>query len=122
MSDRGNIPSTIAGMEVIIDDNVPAGSGPWPVSDVEEISAEDMVNHPRHYTRGPTVTCPECNHSWVLECINVVRYIRDFRLATAVKYLWRVAFGGKFDDSEDVSKAIWYETDYLEHPIGTDQG
>lgn len=77
----------------------------------------DMVNHPAHYTRGPTVTCPECNHSRVLEAIEVIRYIKDFRLATAVKYLWRVGFGGKANDVEDVNKAVWYAKDYTENPL-----
>lgn len=81
------------------------------------MTTPDMVNHPPHYTRGPTVTCPSCDTSFVLECIQVVRYIRDFRLATAMKYLWRVGFGGKADDVEDVSKAIWYATDYTENSI-----
>lgn len=66
----------------------------------------DMVNHPPHYTRGPGI-----------ECIQVVRHIRDMRLANAVKYTWRVAFGGKNDNAEDIKKAIWYLNDYLENPI-----
>jgi hypothetical protein len=79
----------------------------------------EMVNHPDHYTRGPTVTCPSCGHSWVLECIAVIRWIRDMRLANAVKYAWRVAFGGKpgTDDREDIKKGAWYLTDWLDNPV-----
>lgn len=81
----------------------------------------DMVNSPPHYTRGPKIitTCPNCEHkfSFVLECIQVIRWIRDFRLATAIKYLWRVGFGGKFDDTEDVAKSIWYCQDYVDNSL-----
>jgi hypothetical protein len=68
--------------------------------------AHDMVNHPPHYTRGPAI-----------ECIEVVRHITDFRLANAMKYIWRVAFGGKDNDNEDIDKAIWYLQDYLDHEV-----
>lgn len=76
----------------------------------------DMVNSPPHYTRGPTVTCPQCEATFTLEAIAVLRYVKDFRLATAMKYLWRVAFGGKVDDAEDVSKAVWYSNDFVDFP------
>lgn len=91
----------------------------------------DMVNHPPHYTRGPIVTfevpnlpfdgqpMPPMTVERALECIEVIRYIDDMRLATAIKYLWRIAFGGKFDNAEDAKKAIWYINDYLEHPVDT---
>ncbi|ACF34017.1 hypothetical protein PHAEDRUS_53 [Mycobacterium phage Phaedrus] len=77
----------------------------------------DMVNHPPHYRRGPEVQCPECEHRFTVQCIQVIRHIRDMRLATAVKYLWRVGFGGKADDREDVDKARWYCQDWLDNPI-----
>lgn len=106
----------------------------------------DMVNHPVHYTRGPKIVCtrcPDCPHMghtfacWdldcachragheppderILECIEVVRHIKDPRLFTAMKYIWRVAFGGKGDGSknhEDIAKAIWYLRDYLDHEV-----
>ena len=81
----------------------------------------DMVNHPSHYTRGPSI---EVSLGYdgiksitrVVECIEVIRHIKDMRLATAMKYIWRVAFGGKIDDREDIQKAIWYLTDWLDHP------
>lgn len=80
----------------------------------------DMVNHPPHYTRGPFVRhplSPIANVGRVLECIEVIRHINDLRLATAMKYIWRVAFGGKENDREDIKKAIWYLTDWLDNPI-----
>jgi hypothetical protein len=81
----------------------------------------DMVNSPPHYTRGPKVGftggwIPGGEAERVLECIEVIRHIDDFRLATAIKYLWRIAFGGKFDNAEDAKKAIWYIQDYIDHP------
>ena len=76
-----------------------------------------MVNHPPHYGRGPTITCPECKHVWMLECIAVIRWIKDMRLATAVKYIWRVAFGGKDDDRQDIKKSRWYLRDWLKHEV-----
>lgn len=52
-----------------------------------------------------------------VECIEVIRHIADMRLATAVKYIWRVAFGGKANDREDIEKAIWYLNDWLGNPL-----
>ena len=52
----------------------------------------------------------------VVECIDVIRAIADYRLAAAMKYIWRVAFGGKANDREDILKAIWYLNDWLNHP------
>lgn len=97
----------------------------------------DMVNHPDHYTRGPFVqlgdnpaTTGRRTMNWirstveygrrvgiVVECIDVIRHITDPRLATAVKYIWRVAFGGKANDREDIEKAIWYLKDWLANPL-----
>lgn len=68
----------------------------------------DPVNSPRHY-RG---------HPGGIECIQVIRHVRDMRLANAMKYTWRVAFGGKGNDREDIKKAIWYLQDWLDNPIG----
>jgi hypothetical protein len=95
----------------------------------------DMVNHPPHYMRGPDVLVKEelnrdgTGGKWTrptmelgrklyvnIECIEVIRHITDYRLGTAIKYIWRVAFGGKADDTEDIQKAITYLKDWLEHP------
>lgn len=57
----------------------------------------DAVNHPTHYT----------SHPDGLECIEVTEHM-NFALGNAVKYIWRVSFGGKSDDVEDLKKARWY--------------
>ena len=94
-----------------------AHAGPH-CSGVREWSDQpDMVNHPAHYTRGPFIA----TLGRVIECIEVIRHIRDMRLANSMKYIWRVAFGGKNNDREDIQKAIWYLQDWLDNPIGDDQ-
>lgn len=75
----------------------------------------DMVNHPPHYSRGPTIKIG--SKAIVITCIQVMRWIKDARLATAFKYIWRVAFGGKENDREDIQKAIWYLNDWLENKV-----
>lgn len=81
----------------------------------------DMVNHPPHYKRGPKIKIFEQGR-WtpslrIIECIEVIRWIQDPRLYTAMKYIWRVAFGGKSNDREDINKAVWYLRDWLENPV-----
>lgn len=79
----------------------------------------DNVNHPLHYTRGPLVNYigPEGRPEKLqLEALDVIRWIQDPRLANAVKYIWRVSFGGKHDDEEDIEKAIFYLRDWLMFP------
>jgi hypothetical protein len=93
----------------------------------------DPVNPP-HYARGPmihidigekiTKGIKQIAHP--LHCIDVMRHIKDPRLATAFKYLWRVAFGGKREpgdtrdqraiDIRDLESAIWYLQDYIDNP------
>ena len=70
----------------------------------------DWVN-PDHYKRGPAID------GRTVEAIEVIRHIRDSRLANAQRYLWRIAFGGKWNNAEDAQKIIWYLNDYLNHPI-----
>lgn len=62
----------------------------------------DMVNHPAHYTAHPAG----------IEAIDVIRHATDYNLGTAMKYIWRVMWGGKGNDAEDISKAIWYLQDW----------
>lgn len=94
----------------------------------------DAVNPP-HYRRGPILrgsigsAITRGNGDWehIVQCIEVMEHIQDPRLATAFKYLWRVAFGGKADptsvgtqrsrDERDISSAIWYLQRWLSHPI-----
>lgn len=92
---------------------------PTPISEWGKVDTqEDWVN-PVHYRRGPKieVTVGLTSIERTVECIEVCRGISDFRLANAVKYLWRVGFGGKMgeDEKQDVRKAIWYLNDFLEN-------
>jgi hypothetical protein len=97
----------------------------------------DPVNPP-HYRRGPELEIGQCDTygnlvthfretvqlggilRMPLHCIDVMRHMKDPRLATAFKYIWRVAFGGKLgaDDQRDIRSAIWYLQDFLDHPVG----
>lgn len=58
----------------------------------------DMVNHPPHYNRHPKA----------IECIDVIEENPYPNLANAMRYLWRVSWGGKWNSDEDLNKAIWY--------------
>lgn len=58
----------------------------------------DMVDHPPHYT----------SHPKGIECIDVIEDMDAPNLANAMRHIWRVAFGGKWNDTEDLEKAIWY--------------
>lgn len=85
----------------------------------EEPAKPDMVNSPPHYTRGPRIPITAADGTVTyrtVECIEVLRHIEDFRLAQAMRYIWRVAFGGKWDDVEDIDKGRWYLSDFIDHP------
>lgn len=68
-----------------------------------ELLTDDLVNHPAHYTGHPTI-----------EAIDVLEHVQDYRLGTAMKYIWRVAFGGKDNNRQDIQKAVWYLNRWLE--------
>jgi hypothetical protein len=55
----------------------------------------DMVDHPKHYTDTP----------FGLEVIEITRHY-NFCLGNALKYILRA--GKKWDDIEDLKKAVWY--------------
>lgn len=57
--------------------------------------SEDLVNQPKHYT----------SHASGIECIQIAELL-PFNLGSALKYLWRK--GLKWDENEDVQKAIFY--------------
>lgn len=57
--------------------------------------AEDVVNHPKHYTEHPSG----------VECIQVTEHM-GFNLGNALKYIWRCDL--KNDAIEDLEKAAWY--------------
>lgn len=90
---------------------------------------------PPHYKRGPKVvvdigsqiTTGLSKFTYTIQCVDVFRRITDPRLATAFKYIWRVAFGGKCEpgmedvpqsvrDERDINSAIWYLRDYVANP------
>lgn len=58
----------------------------------------DMVNHPQHYT----------SHPKGIECIDVIEDNPFMNIGQAMRYLWRVSWGSKFNDMEDLMKARWY--------------
>lgn len=67
----------------------------------------DMVNHPPHYTDGPSLG--------KLECLDITRML-PFDLGNAFKYVWRA---GKKDPKkavEDLQKAEFYLTDWWVTP------
>lgn len=64
---------------------------------VKSTESEDMVNHPPHYN----------SHPKGIECIEVIEDGPHHNINTAIKYLWRVNWGGKWDDLEDLAKAKW---------------
>lgn len=57
--------------------------------------AEDVVNHPKHYTSHPSG----------VECITVVEHM-SFNLGNAMKYIWRASEKGA--TIQDLQKAEWY--------------
>ncbi|MCW2496329.1 DUF3310 domain-containing protein [Jatrophihabitans sp.] len=57
--------------------------------------AEDVVNHPSHYTSHPSG----------IECIEITEHM-GFNLGNALKYIWRADLKG--DAIEDLEKAAWY--------------
>lgn len=64
-------------------------------------SFADVVDHPSHYTSGPTHSvCGE-----VIEAIDVTETL-TFNVGNAMKYIWRHKLKGK--PLEDLQKARWY--------------
>lgn len=78
----------------------PTNTGIVPPHILEKIEGHenDMVNHPPHYNQHPKG----------IECIDVIEDNPFILLGNAMKYLWRVSWGGKGNDTEDLEKAIWY--------------
>lgn len=60
--------------------------------------SNDMVNHPKHYT----------SHPKGIECLDVIEDNPFYNLGNAMKYIWRVSFGSKGNDIEDLEKAEFY--------------
>lgn len=79
---------------------------------VEKVSKEDdLVNSPKHYATDPSG----------VECIQIKRKM-SANAGDAFKYTWRV--GKKWDDKQDLEKALWYINDAIEHdvPVWLDDG
>lgn len=74
----------------------------------EHPSVADMVNHPPHYNQHPKG----------IECIDIIEANPFANLAFAMKYLWRVSWGSKGNDIEDLQKAVWF----IEREIGRRNG
>lgn len=86
--------------------------------------SQDRVNHPAHYLNTNARIDPD-EHELIeidgkmwrpVECIELLRHIKDPRLAHVFVYVWRICFGGKDDDVEDASKGSWFLKDFVEHP------
>lgn len=71
-------------------------------------SAENMVDHPPHYTSHPSG----------IECIEITRHY-PFSIGNAIKYLWRAGLkkSASLDDRQkeiqDLEKAVWYINDRI---------
>lgn len=63
----------------------------------------DLVNHPRHYTR------------WPVEVIEITRHL-SFDLGNAVKYILRHQLKGT--PRQDIEKAMWYLSDISNGGLG----
>ena len=59
-------------------------------------AAEDVVNHPAHYTSHPSG----------VECVTIAEHM-SFNVGNAVKYLWRAGLKSP-DALTDLRKAAWY--------------
>lgn len=72
---------------------------------------DDLVNNPKHYATDPSG----------VECIQIKRKM-SANLGDSFKYCWRV--GKKWDDKQDLEKALWYINDAIEHdvPVWLDDG
>lgn len=80
-------------------------------STISSIEPEDLVNNPKHYATDPSG----------VECIQIKRKM-SANAGDAWKYCWRV--GKKWDDKQDLKKALWYINDAIEHnvPVWLDDG
>ena len=74
--------------------------GGWEVyiKGTETETETEMVNHPAHYN----------SHPKNIEAIDVIEDNPFVNLGNAMKYLWRVSWGSKGHDDEDLAKAVWY--------------
>lgn len=69
--------------------------------------AEDLVNHPSHYTSDPSG----------VECIQITRH-RNFNVGNAFKYLWRAGLKDSNTTVQDLRKAVFYIEDEIKRLQG----
>ena len=67
-----------------------------------EKKAEDMVNHPSHYTSGGV----ECIDAITSALSSYEDSVDSWLVGQVIKYLWRAPLKGKYD--EDIKKAQFY--------------
>ena len=67
-----------------------------------EKKAEDMVNHPSHYTRGGV----ECIDAITSALSSYEDSVDSWLVGQVIKYLWRAPLKGKYE--EDIKKAQFY--------------
>lgn len=65
---------------------------------MKKYTETDMVNNPPHYN----------GHPKGIEAIDVIEDNPFLNIGNAMKYLWRVSWGSKGNDEEDLEKARWY--------------
>ena len=68
----------------------------------EEKKAEDMVNHPSHYTQGGV----ECIDAITSALSSYEDSVDSWLVGQVIKYLWRAPLKGKYE--EDIKKAQFY--------------
>lgn len=71
-------------------------------SEKKEEKAEDMVNHPSHYTSGGV----ECIDAITSALSSYEDSVDSWLVGQVIKYLWRAPLKGKYD--EDIHKAQFY--------------
>ena len=72
------------------------------VPETKEKKAEDMVNHPSHYTHGGV----ECIDAITSALSSYEDSVDSWLVGQVIKYLWRAPLKGKYD--EDIKKAQFY--------------
>ena len=68
----------------------------------DEKKAEDMVNHPSHYTHGGV----ECIDAITSALSSYEDSVDSWLVGQVIKYLWRAPLKGKYE--EDIKKAQFY--------------
>lgn len=78
-----------------------------PPEDIKNLTQDDPVNHPKHYTSHPSG----------IETIEITRWM-NFNLGNSIKYILRS--GKKSEDTaiQDLEKAVWYLNDEIKRLKG----